>query len=424
MTFANRRDFLKVMGVMSLVAWGIVPRHASAAARARVVVIGGGYGGTIAARYLKMAEPEMEVTLIERNRRYVSCPLSNEVVGQESSMDFLTFGYEKLERQGINVVIDTVDAIDPQARTVRVKGGRTFNYDQCIVSPGVDFKWGEIKGYDEAASEIMPHAWKAGPQTVLLAKQIAAMRNGGTFIISAPDDPFRCPPGPYERACLVANYFKHHKPRSKVLILDAKNTFSKMPLFKQGWAQHYKGMIEWISGDEGGAVVRVDTKAKKVYTHLSEHKGDVVNIIPDQKAGQVAAFAGLADKSGWCPVDFATFESTMHKNIYVLGDATVSPMPKSAYSANSQAKVCVAAILARLRNEPLVPPALTNTCYSILAPNHGISVAHIFELKDGKLVQVPGSGGVSPLDATPEFRRLESIYAYSWYKNITTEMFG
>jgi sulfide dehydrogenase [flavocytochrome c] flavoprotein subunit len=197
-----------------------------------------------------------------------------------------------------------------------------------------------------------------------------------------------------------------------------------MPLFKQGWAQHYKGMIEWVSGEDDGAVARVDTKTMTVFTQLNTHKADVVNIIPDQKAGQIAFAAGLADKSGWCPVDFATFESLLHKNIYVLGDSTVSPMPKSAYSANSQAKVCVAAILARLRDEPLVDPALTNTCYSIIAPNHGISVAHIFELKDGKLVQVPGAGGVSPIDATPEFRRLEAIYAYSWYKNITTEMFG
>ena len=424
MSDINRRDFLKVLGCVPLVAWGIAPRSASAAAKARVVVIGGGYGGVIAAKYLKMAEPEMEVILIERNKNYVSCPLSNEVVGGESSMEYLTFGYDNLARHGVKVVIDSVEAIDPQERKVRVKGGKTFAYDQCIVSPGVDFKWGDIEGYDEAASQIMPHAWKAGPQTALLAKQIKDMKDGGTVIISAPDDPFRCPPGPYERACLIANYFKHHKPRSKVLILDTKNTFSKMPLFKQGWAQHYQGMIEWVSGENDGAVARVDTKTRTVFTQLSKHQGEVVNIIPDQKAGKIAFLAGLTDKSGWCPVNFATFESTIHKNVYVLGDSTVSPMPKSAYSANSQAKVCVSAILATLRNEPLVDPALTNTCYSIIAPNHGISVAHIFELKDGKLVQVPGAGGVSPIDATPAFRKLESIYAYSWYKNITTEMFG
>lgn len=423
MSISNRREFLRVLGAVPLVAWGIAPRRASAAAKARVVVIGGGYGGVIAAKYLKLAEPEMEVTLIERNKRYVSCPLSNEVVGGEASMDYLTFGYDNLERRGVRVVFDTVEALDAQARSLRLKGGKTLNYDQCIVSPGVDFKWGDIKGYDEAASEVMPHAWKAGPQTVLLAKQIKDMRDGGTVIISAPLDPFRCPPGPYERACLIAHYFKQHKPRSKVLILDAKDKFSKEGLFKQGWKQHYEGIITWVGG-ENGDVTRVDPKSRKVYTQLDEHAGDVVNIIPAQQAGKIAFLAGLTDKSGFCPVDFATFESKVHKDIYVLGDATVTPMPKSAYSANSQAKVCVAAILARLRNEPLLEPALTNTCYSLITPDHGISVAHIFELKDGKLAQVPGAGGVSPMDATPAFRKLEATYALSWYKNITTEMFG
>ncbi|WP_131109705.1 NAD(P)/FAD-dependent oxidoreductase [Sulfuricystis thermophila] len=422
MTIANRRDFLRLLGSASLVAWGIAPRRASAAAKAKVIVIGGGYGGAIAARYLKMGEPEMEVTLIERNKRYVSCPMSNEVVGGEASMDFLTFGYDKLERQGIKVIFDTVEAIDPQARTVRIKSGKTLNYDSCVLSPGVDFEWGDIEGYDEAAAQIMPHAWKAGPQTVLLAKQIQDMKDGGTFIICAPDDPFRCPPGPYERASLVAHYFKRHKPKSKIIILDNKTKFSKEGLFKQGWKQHYEGIITWHGGD---AVKRVEPKTRKVFTEAQTYQGDVVNVIPNQLAGKIAHLAGVVDKStGWCPVDFATFESRLQKNIYVIGDATESPMPKSGYSANSQAKICVSAILARLRNEPLTEPALTNTCYSLITPDHGISVAHIFELKNGKLSLVPGSGGVSPMDATPEFRRLESIYAHSWYKNITTEMFG
>lgn len=422
MTFTNRRDFLKALSAASLVAWGIAPRRANAAAKARVVVIGGGYGGVIAAKYLKLAEPEMEVVLIEKNKRYVSCPLSNEVVAGHANMDYLTFSYDNLERRGIKVVFDTVEAIDAQARTVRVKGGKTFNYDSCIVSPGVDFEWGDIEGYDEAAAQLMPHAWKAGPQTVLLAKQVKDMRDGGTVIITAPDDPFRCPPGPYERACLIANYFKKHKPKSKVVILDNKTKFSKDGLFKQGWKQHYEGLITWHGGD---IVKRVDPKTRKVFTEAQAYQGEVVNVIPNQLAGKVAFMAGVVDKStGWCPVDFATFESKFQKNIFVIGDAVESPMPKSAYSANSHAKVCVAAILARLRNEPLVEPALTNTCYSLITPDHGISVAHIFQLKEGKLSLVPGSGGVSPMDATPAFRKLEAIYALSWYKNITTEMFG
>lgn len=424
MTFTNRRDFLKALSAASLVAWGIAPRRANAAAKARVVVIGGGYGGAIAAKYLKLAEPEMEVILIEKNKQYVSCPLSNEVVGGHAGIDSLTFNYDNLVRRGIKVVFDTVEAIDPQARTVRIQGGKTFNYDHCIVSPGVNFMWGEIKGYDEAASQIMPHAWKAGPQTLLLAKQVKDIRDGGVVVISAPSDPFRCPPGPYERACVIAGYFKKHKPKSKVIILDSKESFSKQALFQQGWKQHYEGYITWVSGEKGGEVARIDTKTMTVFTDTDKIKADVVNIIPNQYAGQIAVQAGLAKKGDWCSVNFATFESKIHKNIHVLGDAVDSPMPKSAYSANSHAKVAVAAILAALRNEPLVPPALTNTCYSLITPDHGISVAHIFELVDGKLVQVKGAGGVSPLDATPEFRRLESVYAHSWYKNITTEMFG
>lgn len=424
-TFMNRRDFLKALSVASLAAWGIAPRRVHAAAKARVVVVGGGYGGAIAAKYLKLAEPEMEVVLIERSRQYISCPMSNEVIGGHAGMELLTFGYDNLIRRGIKVVFDTVETIEPELRTVRIKSGKTFNYDYCIVSPGVDFMWGEIKGYDEAASQIMPHAWKAGPQTVLLSRQIQDMRDGGVVVISAPADPFRCPPGPYERACAIAGYFKKHKPRSKIIILDAKETFSKKALFEQGWKQHYEGYITWVSGEKGGEVERVDPKTMTVYTEAGAIKADVVNIIPSQGAGQIAVQAGLAKKGDWCPVNFATFESKIHKNIHVLGDAVESPMPKSGYSANSHAKVAVAAILAALRNEPLVPPALTNTCYSLITPDHGISVAHIFELKDNnKLALVPGSGGTSPMDASPEFRRLEAIYAHSWYKNITTEMFG
>lgn len=424
-TITERREFLKTMGALSLAAWGIAPRRVHAAAKARVVVVGGGYGGAIAAKYLKLAEPEMEVVLIERSKQYVSCPLSNEVVGGNAEIDSLTFTYANLARRGIKVVHDSVTAIDPVARTVRIASDHVFNYDHCVVSPGVDFLWDEIEGYDEAASQIMPHAWKAGPQTLLLAKQIKDMRDGGVVIISAPLDPFRCPPGPYERACVIAGYLKKHKPKSKVIILDAKETFSKKPLFEQGWKQHYEGYITWVSGENGGEVVRVDPKTMTVYTEKEQFKGDVVNIIPNQCAGSIAIQAGLAKKGDWCPVNFATFESKHHKNIHVIGDAVESPMPKSGYSANSHAKVAVAGILAALRNEPLVPPALTNTCYSLITPDHGISVAHIYELKENnKLVLVPGSGGVSPMDASPAFRKLEAIYAHSWFKNITTEMFG
>lgn len=425
MDSTKRRDFLKLLPALPLAAWGIAPRHASAAAKARVVVIGGGYGGAIAAKYLKLAEPEMEVVLIEKNRHFVSCPFSNEVLGGEATLDGLTFGYEALSRRGVKVVFDRAVAIDGGAKKIRLAGGQTLKFDRAIVSPGVDFKWGAIEGYDEAASQSIPHAWKAGPQTLLLKKQIETMRDGGRVIIVAPPNPFRCPPGPYERAAQIAHYLQRHKPRSKVLILDAKDAFSKQSLFKQGWEMHYPGMIEWVGAAGDGKVLRIDPKTRRVYTEFSEHVGDVINVIPPQQAGAIAREAGLADAQGWCPVDPRTFESTLQRDIHVIGDSCIAgPMPKSAYSANSQAKVCAAAIVARLRGEELTEPAYTNTCYSLITPEHGISVAHIFALKDGKIVEVPGSGGVSPLDASPAFRKMEAKYARSWYKNITTEMFG
>lgn len=426
MTMFKRRDFLKIMGGVSLAAaMGLNVRRAGAAVKARIVVVGGGYGGAIAARYLKMAEPGLDVVLIEKNKQFVSCPFSNEVLAGEGTMEHLTFGYDGLSRHGITVVHDTVVAIDPQKRTVRVEGGKTFDYDRVIVSPGVDFKWGAIAGYDEAASESIPHAWKAGPQTVMLAKQIQSMKDGGVVIITAPDNPFRCPPGPYERAAQIAHYLKQHKPRSKVIILDAKDKFSKQPLFLQGWKQHYGDMVEWVAAAKGGEVDGVDVSTRTASSVVGvKYKADVLNVIPPQYAGKIAHSTGLVDAKGWCPVNFATFESTLQKNVHVIGDACIGgAMPKSAYSANSQAKVCAAAIIASLRGEDPAEPAYTNTCYSLITPEHGISIAGIYQLKDGKLIEVPGSGGVSPMDASAAFRKMEVAHARSWYKNITTEMF-
>jgi sulfide dehydrogenase [flavocytochrome c] flavoprotein chain len=425
MTTIDRREFLKVLGTVPLVGWGISPRRANAAAKAKVVVVGGGYGGAIAAKYLKMAVPDMEVVLIEKNRRFVSCPFSNEVLAGDATLDGLTFGYEGLSRHGVKVVFDSAVSIDATAKKIRVAGGQTFAYDRAIVSPGVDFKWGAIEGYDEAASQSIPHAWKAGPQTLLLKKQIEAMPDGGKVVIVAPPNPFRCPPGPYERAAQIAHYLQRNKPRSKVIILDAKDAFSKQGLFKQGWQMHYPGMIEWVGASADGKVLRVDAKTRRVSTEFTDHDADVLNIIPPQQAGAIARQFGLVNEQGWCPVDQRTFESSLHPGIHVIGDSCVAgPMPKSAYSANSQAKACVAAIVAQLNGEALSEPAYTNTCYSLITPDHGISVAHVFELKDNKIIEVPGSGGVSPAEASPAFRKMEATYARSWFKNITTEMFG
>lgn len=439
MSNSNRRSFIKTVGGASLAAaMGVgISGRASAAVKAKVIVVGGGYGGAIAAKYLKMAEPGLDVVLIEANKHYVSCPLSNEVVAHMGTIDHLTYGYDGLAKRGITVIHDTVEAIDPAARKVKISGGKTLDYDRIIVSPGVDFKWGAIKGYDEAASQVIAHAWKAGPQTTLLAKQLADMKDGGVFVITAPDNPFRCPPGPYERAALVAHYFKKHKPRSKILILDAKDKFTKQGLFEQGWVQNYGAaigagaqekhgnMIEWVAASKGGEVDAVNVATRTAINVVGkEFKADVLNIIPPQQAGKIAHTTGLVDAKGWCPVDFKTFESTMHKNIHVIGDACIGgAMPKSGYSANNQAKVAVAAILASLRGVEAPEPAYTNACYSLITPDSGISVTAVYQLKDGKLVSVPDSGGVSPMDASPAFRKIEVAHAKSWLRNITSDMF-
>jgi len=427
MSNSNRRNFLKVMGGVSLAsAMGLGATRAHAAVNAKVIVVGGGYGGAIAAKYLKMAEPSLDVVLIEKNKLFVSCPLSNTVLAGYGKIENLTFGYEGLSRHGITVVHDTVESIDAQARKVMISGGKTFDYDRVIVSPGVDFKWGAIKGYDEATSLTIPHAWKAGPQTTLLANQLKDMKDGGVVIITAPDNPFRCPPGPYERAALIAHYLKQYKPHSKIIILDAKDKFSKQGLFTQGWKQHYGDMIEWVAAAKGGEIEAIDAATRTTISVVgAKHQADVLNVIPPQHAGHIAHTAGLVNAKGWCPINPLTCESTLHKNVYVVGDACVGgAMPKSGYGANAQAKVAAAAVVASLRGVEPDEPSYLNTCYSLITPDHGISVAGIYQAKDGQLIEVPGSGGVSPMDASPAYRKIEATHANSWLKNITTEMFG
>lgn len=420
----SRRDFLKAGGVTAAVGSLGAPGLLLAKQKARVVVVGGGYGGTIAAKYIRMADPSISVTLIEKNKHYVSCPLSNEVLSGERTMDSLTFNYKGLAAHGVSVLTDEVVRVDTSKKLVGTKGGKNIPYDKLVVSPGVDFRYEAIEGYDGMTATKMPHAWKAGPQTVLLRKQLEAMKDGGVFYIVAPPNPFRCPPGPYERAAQAAHYFKHHKPKSKVVILDAKDKFSKMGLFKQGWQMHYGNMIEWVAGAAGGIVEGVDAKNMTLIGQVEEYKGDVVNIIPPQRAGKIAHIMGLADKSGWCPVDQKTFESTLVKDVYVIGDASIAgKMPKSGYAANSQGKVCAAAIVAGFNGTPVGEPSYVNTCYSIIAPEYGISVAAVYELKGGKIQGIKGAGGLSPMDASKRRRAQEVDYALSWYKNVTADMF-
>lgn len=426
----NRRAFIRTTagGVAALGALGF-PYLALGAAR-RVVVVGGGVGGTTAAKYLRKLDPTLAVTLIEPKSTYTSCFMSNEVLSGDRTLASITFPYDGLRHRGVEVVTDSAVGIDPVAKRVRTAGGHDFPFDACVVSPGVDFKWETVDGYSpEVAEESIPHAWFAGPQTALLRRQIEAMPEGGTVLIAAPANPFKCPPGPYERASQIAMYCKHHKPRAKIMILDRKDAFSKQGLFTEGWRKMYgygtdDSMIEWVSGAAGGIVEGVDPDTRTLMTEVDEIRGDVVNIIPLQKAGRIAFAADLVE-GDWCPVNKRTFESTRHKDIYVLGDASsAAKMPKSAYAASSQAKVCAAAIVDRFHGREPGDPTFTNTCYSIVGEDFGISVAAIYALDEASntINGIPGSGGVSPANAPPEIRKREVTYAHSWFENLISDM--
>ena len=421
----NRRDFVKVLGTATAASAIGFPFIVQAGMKAKVVVVGGGYAGATAAKYLRIYDSNINVTLIEKEKYYYSCPLSNEHLGGERTMDSLRFSYDGLRGRGINVVNDTATEIDAAKKTVKTKGGKSFKYDYLIVSPGISFTPDGIEGYDAAAMEKMPHAWKAGPQTVLLRKKLEGMKDGGVVMIAAPPNPFRCPPGPYERAAQIAHYLKHHKPKSKIIIMDAKDRFSKQGLFTDGYDKFYKGIIEWRSAANDGRVLEVDAKQGLVITEFDEHKPDVANIIPPQRAGEIAVKAGLTDDSGWCPVDQRSFESTQHKDVYVIGDASIAgKMPKSGYAANSQGKVAAAAIAAKVAGVKMPEPSYVNTCYSLITPNYGISVAMVYRLQDGEIVGVKGAGGLSPKDASMRTREAEALYARSWYDNIVNDIFG
>jgi sulfide dehydrogenase [flavocytochrome c] flavoprotein subunit len=392
-------------------------------ATARVAVVGGGFGGATAARYLKRLDKDLDVTLIEASRKYITCPFSNLVLGGLRDMNSITHGYEGLAKGGVRVVHATVQGIDPAAKRLSLSTGTPINYDKLILSPGMDLNFGAIPGYDRAAAERLPHAWKAGPQTLLLKRQIEAMPNGGVVIMVCPDNPYRCPPGPYERASMIAHYLKSKKPKSKILVLDAKEGFSKQALFQDGWKQVYGNMIEWLPGKAGGKVLSVDASAMTVKTEFGDHKGAVINVIAPQRAGEIARAAGFANEAGWCPVDFDSFQSKMNPDVYVIGDASVAgAMPKSGFSANSQAKVAAIAVILALAGKKPPSPALANTCYSLVAPKYGISIANVYRVTAQGLVSV--EGGVSPAEAPALVREREASYAVGWYDSITQDMFG
>jgi NADPH-dependent 2,4-dienoyl-CoA reductase/sulfur reductase-like enzyme len=418
----HRRSVLKTLALGASAA--LLPRPALAQAQARVVVIGGGFAGATCARELQRRR-NVAVTLVEPSRAFTACPFSNGVIAGLRELREQEFGYDGVAKTGVAVVHQTATRVDAEARRVTLADGASLDYDRLVIAPGIDLRFDALQGYDEAAAETMPHAWKAGPQTLLLRRQLEAMEDGGTVVMAAPPNPFRCPPGPYERASLVAHYLKTRKPKSKLIVLDAKDAFSKQRLFQVAWKELYPGLLEWVPLSGGGKVTGVDVASKTLVTEFGRHKADVANVIPPQRAGRIAEAAGVADRTGWCPVDPATFESKLKANIHVVGDAAImGGMPKSAFAANSQAKVCAEAVATLLRGDKPAEPKLINTCYSLVAPDYGISVAGVYRPSGGQLADVEGAGGVSPADAPRSFRALEATYAEAWFRTITSEVFG
>ncbi len=424
----NRRQALRLLGAgTATLAGGLsMPGIARAQDAARVVVVGGGFGGATAARYLKARAPGLSVTLVEPAERFYTCPFSNLYLGGLRDFETIGHGFDDLRAAGIEVVHAWAEDVDAAGRRVRLTGGAELGYDRLVLSPGVDMRWGAIEGYDEAAAAKAPHAWKAGPQTRLLRAQLEAMDDGGTFILCAPDNPFRCPPGPYERVSMIAHYFTQAKPRSKILILDAKDAFSKKGLFEEGWAALYGDMIEWVGRSGDGAITRVDADALEVETEFGEiHRADVLNVVPPQQAGLIAGRAGVTSDTGWVPVKPGTFESQQVEGIYVVGDATIAgPMPKSGFCANTQAKVVAAAIVAELEGREPPEPVWANTCYSLVGQDYGISVADVYRLQDGAITVAADAGGVSPAGADADFRAAEARYGAGWYASISRDIWG
>jgi NADPH-dependent 2,4-dienoyl-CoA reductase/sulfur reductase-like enzyme len=420
----SRRDFLA--SAAAVTATTLLPAPALAQGAPRVVVVGGGFAGATAARALKKADPRIAVTLVEASRSFTACPFSNLVIGGLRDLAAQRFGYDRISADGVEVALATATGVNPQARSVALDTGSSLAYDRLVLAPGIDIRWGDgLPGYTEAVAEKMPHAWKAGEQTLLLRRQLEAMEDGGVVVMSAPANPFRCPPGPYERASLIAHFLKTRKPRSKLLVLDAKDQFSKQRLFQAAWKELYPDHLEWVGLSQGGKVTSVDPGEMTLVTEFGRHKGAVVNVIPPQRAGLIAETAGAADRTGWCPINPVTFESKLVPNIHLMGDAIIAGgMPKSAFSANAQAKVCAAAVARLLAGQPPSEPLLINICYSIVAPNYGITVAGVYRPANGVLTEVPGSGGVSPIDAPRSFRAQEALFADGWFNTITSEVFG
>jgi sulfide dehydrogenase [flavocytochrome c] flavoprotein chain len=428
MTNLNRREFGKVAVAAGVATVGTSAFGSFAIAQgaAKVVVVGGGPGGATVAHYVKKGEPKLDVTLIEANRHFSSSFFSNLYLGGFRSFDSLSHDYAGLRRLGIRLVYDFATDVDTTKKVVKTRGGRAFSYDRLVLAPGIDINYGSINGYSMEAARLMPHAYNTdGSQKLLLKRQLEAMKDGGVVVMTVPNNPFRCPPGPYERACMIAHFLKTKKPKSKLVILDPKKAFSKQAVFTEAFDKYYKDIIELNLSTEidSFAVVRVDPKTREVEIKDGKKwKGDVVNVIPQQRAGQIAIKAGCAD-GDWCPINPENFSSTKVTDVYVLGDAAIAAeMPKSAFSANSQAKVVAADILSALAQKGKFPPRYRNTCWSLLAPDDDVKIGANYAPKEGKLE--PSGSFVSQRGEDPAVRKQNYIESIGWYSSITADMFA
>ncbi len=423
MTTITRRRFGLLAGAAT--ATLALPRYLRAQGKPKVVVVGGGPGGATAARYIaKDSEGSIDVTLIDPAEQFTTCFFSNLFLGGYRDFNSITHSYDKLESDyGITKVTGMAVAVDRDARTVRMADGSTIPFDRLVISPGIDLIYDSVEGYSREAAEIAPHAYKAGPQTLLLKAELDAIENGQQIVIVPPPNPYRCPPAPYERASMMAHLLKSNGVDAKIIILDPKEKFSKQGLFQEGWEKYYPGMIEWYGPTVHGGIGAVDVVAGTVETDLDTFRGDLLNIIPAQKAGAIASQAGLTDGSGFCPIDAETMRSTADANIYVLGDASIAgAMPKSAFGANSQAKVAAMSIRGELTGSKVFPARYSNTCWSLIETDDAVKVGAQYVPQDGKIVSTHSF--ISQTDEDAAIRKANYEELVGWYKGITTDIFG
>ena len=422
----DRRKFNIMIGTgaLTLASVSLAP-NVLANKKPRVVVIGGGAGGATAAKYIaKDSKGAIDVTLIEPSRKYYTCFFSNLYLGGFRDYESIGHTYTQLAtKYGINVVHDWADNIDRDKKAVVLASGGKVPYDRLVISPGIDIKYDSVPGYSVEASEKMPHAWKSGTEVALLKNQVENMKPGGTFVFVPPPNPYRCPPGPYERISMIAHIFKQKNPKAKIVVLDPKPKFSKQGLFQDGWEKHYPGMVEWIGPDVHGGIKSVSAEKMEVVTSFDTFKADAASCVPGQKAGTIASKAGLTNDKGWCPIKPETMQSTIDENIHVIGDASVaSAMPKSAFSANSQAKSAAMAIRAALIKSKAFPARYANTCWSLIATDDGVKVGATYKAGSEKIE--PTSKFVSKVDEGDDLRKQTYEESIDWYNGITSDMFA